>query len=77
MAMDMKSEGPSDAALDGTVGVLSNLGEWLDAAFEGRPVAVGIVLERGEGSVVAGEGEGPAGEVLVGEGGGGLGEWGS
>lgn len=75
--MDMKSEGPSDAALDGTVGILPYLGEWFDAAFEGGPAAVGVVLEWGEGSGVVGEGEGPRGEVLVSEGSGGLGEWGS
>lgn len=77
MAMDMKSEGPSDAALDGTVGILSDLGQWLDAAFEGGSAAVGVVLEWGEGGIVVGEGEGPGGKVLVGEGSGGLGEGGS
>jgi hypothetical protein len=71
--MNMKSEWSADTALDGAVGILSYLREWFDAAFEGGPAAVWVVLKRGEGGS-GGVGEGSGREALISEGGGGLGE---
>ncbi len=45
MAMNMKSEWSGDAALDGTVGILSDLREWFDATFEGGPAGICVVLK--------------------------------